>query len=75
SILPKYIKESVKLPFNKVKKWQGFSLKQALKEFEMEIMQEATKKCKNQQEIAKLLGISQPTVARKLRSYKLKNFN
>ena len=75
SSLPKYIKESVKLPFNKVKKWQGFSLKQALREFEMQIIQEATKKCKNQQELAKLLGISQPTVARKLRSYKLKSFN
>lgn len=47
------------------------SLKDKMNETERELLIEAMNQCKSTREMAKILGISQPTVVRKMRKYKL----
>lgn len=48
-----------------------FSLKQAMEKVEREIIENARKICKTQVELANFLGVSQPTVARKIQKHNL----
>ncbi len=71
--LPDYVKENIFVPI------EGYSpvsplkttLKNLLAEYEMNILKKALAVCKTQQEMAKLLGVSQPTIARKIKEYRL----
>ncbi len=48
-----------------------FSLKQAMEKVEREVIENAKKICKTQVELADFLGVSQPTVARKIQKHSL----
>ncbi len=48
-----------------------FSLKQAMEKAEREFLENARKICKTQVELADFLGVSQPTVARKIQKHNL----
>ncbi len=48
-----------------------FSLKEAMEKVERQLIENATKICKTQMELADFLGISQPTVARKIQKHNL----
>ena len=59
-----------------LKKFNSFrsankTLKKELQEFERDILLDAMQKCKTTREIADLLGISQPSVVRKLKMHRL----
>jgi TyrR family helix-turn-helix protein len=51
---------------------KGMTLKQILKSVEREVLLKALEKYKNQSEMAAALGVSQPTIARRLKKYGIK---
>jgi len=69
--LPDYVKEDVFIPIESDVPLKT-GLKNALSAYEKSILEQALSICKTQQEVAELLGVSQPTIARKLRQYTLK---
>jgi transcriptional regulator of aromatic amino acid metabolism len=70
--IPNYVMQNVLFPYKKEKSISfGLSLKGAIHKFEKETLKNAIKLCKTQQDLAKLLGVSQPTIARKLRQHGL----
>jgi transcriptional regulator with PAS, ATPase and Fis domain len=68
--LPSFIVESASIP-DPVSSAEGKSLKDALDHAEREILIKAAEKYKTTRAIAKALGVSQPTVVRKLQKYHL----
>lgn len=70
--IPNYVMENVLFPYKKEKSASfDLSLKGAIRNFEKETLKNAIKLCKTQQDLANLLGVSQPTIARKLRQHGL----
>ena len=70
--IPNYVMQNVLFPRKKEKSTSfDLSLKGAIHNFEKEILKNAIKLCKTQQDLANLLGVSQPTIARKLRQHGL----
>jgi len=71
--IPKQIMESVIISPPGIDKnvLFQFSLTRAIEKAEREILENARKICKTQVELANLLGVSQPTVARKIRKHNL----
>jgi PAS domain S-box-containing protein/TyrR family helix-turn-helix protein len=49
------------------------SLHEGIERAEREMIEKAVRKCKSTREMAKYLGVSQPTVVRKLKKYRLSN--
>jgi len=60
------------LPLNASKQARIIGLKTAVERAEKEQLEFALKQCKNTTEMASLLGVSQPTIVRKLQKYNLK---
>ena len=71
--IPGQLVESVVMSPQKIDKnfLFQFSLKEAMEKVERQLIENARKICKTQVELANLLGISQPTVARKIRKHNL----
>jgi transcriptional regulator of aromatic amino acid metabolism len=63
--LPSFIYESTRVP-GEINITQSSSLHNAIEEAEKQILLNAQKKYKTTREIARVLGISQPSVVRKL---------
>lgn len=68
--LPSFIVESANIP-EPGSSAEGKSLKEALDHAEREILTKAAEKYKTTRAIAKALGVSQPTIVRKLQKYHL----
>jgi len=73
--LPDYVKENVFVPLETDPTAVPLktTLKNAVSEYERSILKKALTVCRTQQEMAELLGVSQPTIARKLRQYMLES--
>ena len=73
--IPTHILENLKkdfLPFDEAESWVvKKSLREIIESLEEEIFRKLVEESKTQLEIARILGISQPTVARKLRKYNI----
>ena len=71
-ILPEHLPDKILLGgfANPLRKVGKSSLYELLDEFEASILKKAMQTCKSTTEMAKYLGISQPTVVRKLQKYK-----
>jgi len=52
---------------------RDLTLKKAVEKLESFMIEEAIKKYKNQRKIAEILGVSQPTIARKIKKYRYNN--
>ncbi len=73
SDLPRDVREFVSAhPLRETGWLKGMSLKQILENVEQEVMLEAMDIYKSQAAAAKALGVSQPTIARRLKKYKKK---
>ncbi len=71
SDLPRDVREFVRANRSRATVWfKGMSLKQILGNVEREVMQEAMTIYKSQAAAAKALGVSQPTIARRLKKFK-----
>ena len=68
--LPSYIYESTRIP-GEINIATSTKLKDALEEAERQILKTALQKNRTTREMAKTLGISQPTVVRKLAKYNI----
>jgi len=72
--IPSYILEDSRkdfIPFNDPSSWTKSTLREMIEKLEQEIFETFLKQAKTQQEMARILGISQPTVARKLKKYNM----
>ena len=71
--LPDYVKEDMLVPIegNSSAGPVKTTLKNVMAEYEKNILKQAMTVCRTQLELAAFLGVSQPTIARKLRQYKL----
>jgi len=69
--IPQTVIESMKVPFSLWK--EELTLEKAIQKLESFMIGEAMKKYKNQNKAAKVLGVSQPTIARKIKKYKYNN--
>jgi len=69
--LPDYIKEKVFTPRQKDFPLRT-TLKNAIAQFEKDLLEKSLTVCRTQQDLARFLGVSQPTVARKLKTYRIK---
>jgi len=72
--IPSYILEDSRedfIPFNDPSSWTKSTLGEMIEKLEQEIFGTFLEQAKTQQEMARILGISQPTVARKLKKYNM----
>ncbi len=68
----KIIKNMIILPKGDPDVCSHISMREVKEKFEKKLLSHAVRLCKTQKELAVLLGISQPTVARKLKLYNIK---
>lgn len=69
--VPQTVIESMKAPFSLWK--EELTLEKAVQKLESFMIEKAIKRYKNQSKVAKVLGVSQPTIARKIKKYKYNN--
>ncbi len=69
--LPTYIFENTRSTSGEITLFPIMNLKKALEETEKQILKNAADKYKTTRQIAKALGVSQPTVVRKMQRYKI----